>query len=106
MNDLYRQKLEKENQQLIKKLECLDRFMKLEEENYGLHSHITSLNRNIEDLVEKLKKQDKTIDYLEEVIKNPRRCDEYRMKSAYFETLQKHANKLVNDSYIPSMVEF
>lgn len=106
MNDLYRQKLEKENQELIKKLECLDRFMKLEEENRGLKSINTSLNRNLEDLVEKLKKQDKTIDYLEEVIKNPRRCDEYRMKSAYFETLQKHANKLVNDSYIPSMVEF
>jgi uncharacterized Zn finger protein (UPF0148 family) len=80
--------------------------MKLEEENRGLKSINTSLNRNLEDLVEKLKKQDKTIDYLEEVIKNPRRCDEYRMKSAYFETLQKHANKLVNDSYIPSMVEF
>jgi len=106
LNDLYRQKLEKENQELIKKLECLDRFMKLEEENRGLKSINTSLNRNLEDLVEKLKKQDKTIDYLEEVIKNPRRCDEYRMKSAYFETLQKHANKLVNDSYIPSMVEF
>lgn len=105
MNDLYRQKLEKENQELVKKLECLDRFKKLEEENYHLHGQITNLNRNIEDLVEKLNTQDKTIDYLEEIIKNPKRCEDYRMRSNYLEAKQRAIDKCVNEPFMSHSLE-